>query len=395
MAEVTRSQWLEERRTLIGASDTPAILGVGYSGKTPASIWADKIGAYTTEDTRVSLSIGSILQPAIVRIAQLVLPELPISEEPANFTRRHSSVHYIGASLDAIAGRDEQGFDIPFEIKNVDRANEKDWEVEPPLPFAVQLQHQMFVTGASHGYAFALIGGNKPVWHRVERNDEFIAAMLSKLASFWSLVEKREPPPYEDPADQARVLAAMYPRDAGTSIALQDGAAALVDARDELGRQMDELKAQQTSIDNCLKLLLGDNAYGFLPDGRCVAWRTQHRKGYTVEPTSFRVLGILKKPPKDAPLPALPNYEEVLGDASARLIAAGAEFKDRSPFGSRYLFLADGRGVRLADHAPNEKTAAWMERNSIIDVRADQPNFAERVTKLIESQQPVSVEQSQ
>lgn len=299
-----REKWLAERNSMIGASETPSILGRGF--ETAADVWARKIGAQVDNNESLRLFIGNALQPGILEIARHVMG-LPIVDEEPFRIRRYEARPYIGASLDAYI--DDNGVHAPLDAKNVDRMYSSEWEAEPPVGYQIQLQQQMLVTGASYGYLFALIGGNQPVFHRVERNDEFIAAMLKKLAAFWKLVQTRTPPPYEDAESQSRVIAALYPKDNGSTIALSDDAVRLLEQREFVNEQFELLKKSKEGHDNALKLLLGDNSYGVLPDGRWISWKTTTRKSYVVAETSYRTLRIHDKQPKGAP--ALPPPEAV------------------------------------------------------------------------------------
>lgn len=72
------------------------------------------------------------------------------------------------------------------------------WDEEVPLKYQVQIQHQMYVVGAEIACAAALVGGNKFLWSTVERNDEFIDAMVNKLTRFWYMVEENIMPMAND-----------------------------------------------------------------------------------------------------------------------------------------------------------------------------------------------------
>jgi predicted phage-related endonuclease len=47
----------------------------------------------------------------------------------------------------------------------------------------------MYVAGAEIAVAAALVGGNQFLWKTVDRNDEFIKAMVEKLTRFWNMVQ--------------------------------------------------------------------------------------------------------------------------------------------------------------------------------------------------------------
>lgn len=387
IATPTRESWLTERASVIGASETASILGIGY--ESAAAVWARKIGCEVSKEQTDAMRIGLVLQPAIIELARQDL-NLPIVEEPAWTLRRSAELPFVGASLDGYIPAER---DIPIDTKNVDRIHERKWKDEPPMRYQVQLQQQMLITGADHGYLFALIGGNKTVSHRVERNDRFIEKMLVMLRWFWDCVQSRKMPPNDNAHDQADVLSALYPRSNGTAIRLGEDAARIVEQREFVAQQIKELQSSEEAHKNALRLMLGDNAYGALPDGRWVSWKTQQRAGYYVEPGESRVMRFHKSRPKDAP--ALehevtpPEYLEVddkpaevsdaygdrLIEAEAGFVAIGAVVRHRSVSGSRYLILRDNTHVRISDHEPNRKTAEWIEKHHVISIRVDQPNW--------------------
>lgn len=394
----TREQWLLERRSLIGASDAPSILGKGY--RTPAQVWAEKCGVVESEvDADVRLRIGTIIQPALVEIARAVF-DLPAVAEPDNVIRRSGEVSYIGTSLDAVAGKDENGCDVPLELKNVDSFMAREWSDDAPhgcpIGFAVQVSQQMFVTGAKFGYVMGLIGGNKPVLRRIERNDAFITALIRKLAWFWNLVQTRTPPPYQDAKDHARTLAALYPTDNGSAIAMDDLALHIKQRRDDMDEALKIAQGERDECDNQLKALIGDNAFASLPDGRWLSWKLQHRKEFVTAATSFRVLRTHDRRPKDAPaithevaepleveadrdVETQPDYVERSLDCQEALLSIGGIVRHESDSGSTYFVLPGGSHVRVADHRPNLKTAAWIERHSVTEIRIDQDDWRDQL----------------
>lgn len=289
-----RTEWLDERKFVIGASETPSILGCGF--ETPAEVWARKTGHETPRSEGEHLEIGNVIQPALIELARRRL-HLDVIAEPDFVFRRSEAVPYVGASLDAyIVGED--GKHCPLDTKNVDGMNARDWANEPPLNYTVQLQQQMFVTGASYGYLFALIGGNKTAWHRIERNDAFITAMLKKLEHFWRLVQTKTPPPYQDAKDQARILSILHPQDSGAVVALDEIGMNAVDRREVYSLQLDEIEAKKLEAENEIKAMLGDATYAVLPDGRAVSWKTQNRKEHFVKASTSRVLRFHDRLPK-------------------------------------------------------------------------------------------------
>ena len=59
-----------------------------------------------------------------------------------------------------------------------------------PLNYWVQLQSQMHVLGADHGWLVAAIGGTSRVDLAYERDDAFLSWAIDQAMAFWLLVEK-------------------------------------------------------------------------------------------------------------------------------------------------------------------------------------------------------------
>lgn len=275
--------WLEERKTFIGASESPAILGVGYATESPWSVWARKVGIEQeaiTDELLDCFEWGHAMQP--VAISMFEKRTGLICRNLGEFTvQRHPYFPWMGATLDAVT-TDEDGLAV-VEIKNVGEHNGDDWKGdEPPLRVSVQLQHQMAVYGVTHGYAVAAVGGAKLRWHRMERNEAFIAAMIPRLEQFWGLVKSQTPPEADASEACRQVLLKLHPADSGGVVELPDEA----DKWDrQLRRAKEHVKKCQQIIDlreNQIKDALGEATFGTLPSGGRYSWKTQTRKAHTV-----------------------------------------------------------------------------------------------------------------
>lgn len=75
------------------------------------------------------------------------------------------------------------------QCKNVDAHLSHEWQDGPPPAKEVQVRVEMAVTGMPWCDLAALIGGNKYVQYRVERDLDIEARILRDLRSFWALVE--------------------------------------------------------------------------------------------------------------------------------------------------------------------------------------------------------------
>jgi putative phage-type endonuclease len=292
-----REQWLMRRREGVGASEVAAILGFDAT-RDALSVYAEKIGVLEVEETFL-MAWGKRVEDAIA---------WGYSEEtdrnvynPGAFEiARHPDLPILGATLDRETEGSEQT-PAPatgrgaLEIKAVNAFAAAEWKDEPPLHNQIQLQIQMGCKGLTWGSLAALIGGLKISWQDIARNQAFLDFALPEIEAFWLCVKRREPPVVKEAKSATwDAIKALYPSDNGLGVVLPEDALGIVTeweqyraVRLEAAKREDDAKAQ-------LLQLIGPAASGLLPDGRALTLKTSSRDGYTVQPTTFRTLRLVK-----------------------------------------------------------------------------------------------------
>lgn len=117
-----------------------------------------------------------------------------------------------GCTLDAAIFKHERGPGI-IECKNVDwLVYKNEWnDAAAPRHVELQVQHQLFVTGASFGAIAALVGGNEMPPLRLRDPLPRVHRMIeAEIRAFWKEVDERRPPEPRDEAD-LQALASLYP----------------------------------------------------------------------------------------------------------------------------------------------------------------------------------------
>ena len=284
--------WLAARSDFIGASESPALCGVGYASQSPYSVWTTKgPGGVPDQLEGEQLECGKVLQPAILELASRRLG-MQIYD-PGEFTVYRSAERpFVGTTLDGIA-RDRDGVPCTVECKNVAGYNAADWQGdEPPLRVNVQIQHQCFAAGLGRGYAVGLLGGNRVICKCVQRDERFIKALVSRLDAFWELVGSRTPPPIDASEATTEALKRLYPSSNGETIDLPAEA-------DKWDRSLQKAKARikrwgalKREAENRLKASIGDAEAGLLPSGSIYTYWNQvteykAREAYTA---TYRIL---------------------------------------------------------------------------------------------------------
>lgn len=280
-----RPEWLELRRTGIGGSDAPSILGL-TNWASPSSVQADKWGLLDEQKEAEHMKWGRRLEAVIL---EGLAEEMGVAIHSDGRLLRSKETPFMLCTPDGLALEGGTNRRVWVQAKNTMLASE--WVDGPPERVWVQCQHEMGVTGAPEMIAAALLFGNRLVWQTVYRDEGFIShVMIPAEAHFWKLVEAHEPAPPDGSEHTKRALLALYPEDSGETVALSGEFTAL-DV--EMLRLKEELKAAEARIDeigNTFRYAMKDATFAALPNGASYSLKTQTRKAHEVKESTFRVL---------------------------------------------------------------------------------------------------------
>lgn len=281
--------WLELRKTGIGASEIAMVLGESPYGSA-LELYANKIGRFEKDlADNEAVYWGKKAEPLIV---EAYAERTGRGTRRANKLLRSTRYPWALCTLDGEtweAANDQDPW--PFEAKNVTIFKAGEWADGAPSHFYYQVQQQLLVTGAQKGTIAALLGGNRMVWQDVPRDEVTIRKIVYYGERFWERVQKRDVPHPDGTESTKRALAALYPEGSGT-VVLPGNASELVDRLEMLKAQQKILQDERDSIENGLRAALGEAELGVLPDRRSVSWKLQHRKETVIPANSFRVLRI-------------------------------------------------------------------------------------------------------
>lgn len=210
-------EWLTWRRSRLGASDSPIILGVS-PWKTRYELWLEKTmrDEKKTSDTssrpNAAIERGNRFESAVRALHEL---ETGLDFPPAILV--HPQYDFIMCSLDGYAK--EEGIVAEYKVagEEVFKLAQKGIVHEKYYP---QVQHQLMVTGAKENHFYVGIAKQQGTgeWHIadtakviVKPDLEYQKGLLLQLVSFWDFVQKDIPPPLTDrdtvyPDDQSTLL---------------------------------------------------------------------------------------------------------------------------------------------------------------------------------------------
>lgn len=292
-ATQSRTEWLADRRTGIGASESPVVLGLSPF-KTPYQLWAEKTlpeCADVLDDNEPAEWGLRLEQPIADAFGERTCRAVKLWSLGSV---KHRSIDWLRCTPDAVQESSDRRGEGLLQIKTTSAYNAADWADGPPLAYQVQAQHELAVTEYQWGTLCVLIGGQKLKWFDFDINPRFIEALIPKLRDFWQAVESRTPPPVDGSLATAKVLARLHPDDSGETVMLPPEAADWTANRADAIAQIEAAEKIKTEAENRIKAALGDATFGVMPDGSRWSWKTQERRGYTVEASKCRVLRKLK-----------------------------------------------------------------------------------------------------
>lgn len=287
----SEADWLDARKTGIGASEMSAVLGLN-PWKSALELYAEKTGAIEPEDLSnvEAVEMGLLLEPVIIARYRSKSGRWADRDGHLLRSREHP---WATCTLDGRTAETEMALEDarPLEVKTTSAFRSEDWLDGPPEPYRVQVQHQLLVTGADVATIACLIGGQKLAWCDVPRDETLIRKIIFHGQMFWERVQQRTPPDADGPGAQ-RALRGIYPVDDGQTIELPRE---LLDVLDELDNVKTETKAQEAkraALEARIQQAMGNASRGIILGGATVTWKSQTRKATSLPETTFRVLRI-------------------------------------------------------------------------------------------------------
>ena len=294
--DISVDEWHLARAGGIGGSDAGAV--VGCSPYLDAlAVWAEKRGLLVPDEPedRDAVEMGHALEPVVlsrfaakgpnIREAELWVPRLVVVDEKRPWLR---------CTPDALV-IDEDGLAL-VQIKT---AAESKRGQDTPVHHELQCRHEMAATGIDRCYLVTLYGGRYLEWQLFRRDAAIEQWLLDAEAALWSHVAGGTDLPealrYGTLDTRVSTLVKLHPDDDGEIVELPPELVSVSDTLHGVRRQLRELRDTEESLEDQIRVAIGKNAGGMLANGTGTWWwRTIQRKGYTVEPGSYRKLTFEK-----------------------------------------------------------------------------------------------------
>lgn len=267
---------IEARRSLIGASEAGAALGLSrYRG--PWQVWACKVGLRPGFSGNWDTSRGDALEPLILGwYARQTGAFLSVPG-----TIPHRSIPCVGATPDSLASKDGRQWLV--EAKAPSGRTRQFWGEpgtdEIDLEYCPQAVVQMAVFDLDFVDVAASIAGEEPLVYRVHRQKDLETLLLSRLESWWKRhVEGREPPSADGSEELRAWLEDRYGRHDGLML---DATPTIERWGRQLGRvraKQDHLERARSRLENQFRAVIAD-AEGVRGEFGSVTWRRSKKTG--------------------------------------------------------------------------------------------------------------------
>ncbi|MGW2550641.1 YqaJ viral recombinase family nuclease [Streptomyces sp. NPDC001635] len=276
-ADADRTAWLTARRSGIGSSDVPAILGL-VDHKPPLKLYNEKIGL-DVDDAGEAAFWGNVNEEPVARVWAMrnrsVIRRVGLV---AHQDHPHWMTTLDRRVTECPLSEDEQA-PCALEVKTRSAFKNAQWHAGAPDDVLAQMLWQIVVNGYEHMHYAVLIGGNE--YHqgtvRADQYTDVMADITTAMDKFWAEhVQAQVPPePTGDGETLAKMFRRLHPNRSG-SVDIDrhpDALDALLDynraQREESAAKKEKATAKArmlAALDNAQQALLGgERAYSLEP----------------------------------------------------------------------------------------------------------------------------------
>lgn len=267
-SSLNHQEWLAQRNKGIGGSDIAAICGLNH-WRSPMDVYLEKTGEASEQDENEAMYWGNVLEEVV---AQEFFKRTGMKVRRRNAILQHAEFPFMLANVDRLIIGHKEG----LECKTTSEYKKTAWTEDAiPDAYFLQCQWYMGVTGYQAWWIAVLIGGNKFVYQKIERDEELIQQLISIGKDFWeNHVMKQIPPEWDGSEASQKLLSKMYPNSKpNASIELPTDTAEFIEKLDEVKSSIKELESLKNTYENKVKSYLGENEIGFIRDKK-VTWKS-------------------------------------------------------------------------------------------------------------------------
>ena len=262
---LSKEDWLRYRKCGITGTDAGAILGVNPY-RSAFQVYHDKISDTIEDIDNEAMRQGRDLEDYV---AQRFSEETGLKARRANAIYQSEEHPLLLADFDRLIVGQKAG----LECKTVSPFSADKW-----AHYLARVDHYLVVSGFDCWYVAALILGKELIIHKIVTDKQVLADLIDKEELFWTRYVVPQIPPApngsEGDTQQINQLYEVDNRDKNADLTSLRG---LLDKRQELSSQIEQLEQEKTAIEQQVKLEMQDAAYGTAP-GYKVSWVSSESK---------------------------------------------------------------------------------------------------------------------
>ena len=284
-ANMSREDWLAERRHSLGGSDMGAVLGLNR-WSSPYSVWAEKTGRLPPKEDNEAMRQGRDLEEYV---ASRFTEKSGKQVQRMNYLLRNDEAPYLHANIDRRILGERSG----LECKTASALNLKTYAGgECPDSYYVQCVTYLTVTGWERWYLAVLILGKGfqiyqittveddavPEWceSSVYVSQAEMDALKSGAKRFWEeYVLPDQPPPADGAEATGEAISTIYSEDGGGEVQLF-GREAMLREYFDLAAQIKDLQRDMDAIKQTIQQDMGEASEASCT-GYSVTWKSQSR----------------------------------------------------------------------------------------------------------------------
>lgn len=270
--DMSRPEWLAERRKRIGGSDASTIVGLNPYGSLYA-LWAEKVGAIGEKEDNEAMRLGRDLEDYVAKRFTEATGKRVRRE---NYLICNSLYPFAHANVDRVI----VGENAVLECKTTSVLNLKKFKGNDfPEQYYAQCVHYLMVACAKRIYLAVLILGKDFRWYVLERDEDEIAALAKAEKDFFEThVKTGIPPAVDGRAPTGDAMAAVYGESNDETVDLSP-CSFLLEEYESLTVQIKALEKQRDYVANKVKERMKEAGRGESAS-YSVSWTSSERRTF-------------------------------------------------------------------------------------------------------------------
>ena len=245
---LTKEDWLRYRKCGITGTDAGAILGLNPY-RSAFQVYHDKISDTVENIDNEAMRQGRDLENYV---AQRFTETTGLKVRRANAIYQSEEHPLLLADFDRLIVGQKAG----LECKTVSPFSADKWaDGKIPAHYLAQVDHYLAVSGFDCWYVAALIFGKELVIHKIVTDKQVLSDLIDKEELFWTNHIVPQIPPAPNGCDcDTQQINQMYEVDNRDKTADLSALHGLLDKRQELSDQIEQMEQEKTAIEQQVKL---------------------------------------------------------------------------------------------------------------------------------------------